>query len=49
MRGSIGGVTVGNGWLRNNPDLVYPEDHESMTDAELKEAVKVDRDDDYGS
>ncbi len=24
-RGSIGGVTVGNNWVRNNPDLAYPD------------------------
>ncbi len=39
-RGSIGGVTVGDGWLRNNPDLAYPDGHESMSDAELKDALK---------
>jgi hypothetical protein len=32
-RGSVGGVTMGNGWLRNNPDLNYPEGHEQMDDA----------------
>jgi hypothetical protein len=32
MRGSIGGVTVNNNWLRNNPDLLYPENHENMSD-----------------
>ena len=41
-RGSIGGVTVGDGWLRNNPDLAYPEGHDFMSDAELKEALRVD-------
>lgn len=41
MRGSIGGVTVGNGWMRNNPDLVYPENHENMDDATLREALRV--------
>ncbi len=39
-RGSIGGVTVGDGWLRNNPDLDYPEGHASMSDPELKAALK---------
>lgn len=41
-RGSIGGVTVGDSWLRNNPDLDYPEGHNFMSDAELKNALKVD-------
>ena len=41
-RTSIGGVTTGNGWLYNNPDLGYPEGHESMAEAELMEALKSD-------
>lgn len=48
MRGSIGGVTVGNGWMRNNPDLIYPENHENMDDATLKEALKVNPYEDRG-
>lgn len=47
-RGSIGGVTVGDGWLRNNPDLDYPEGHEFMSDEELKQVVskpEIDWDD----
>jgi hypothetical protein len=42
MRGSFGGVTLGNGWLRNNPELDYPDGHEDMTDNDLKSALKVD-------
>jgi hypothetical protein len=38
-RGSVGGVTMGNGWLRNNPDLNYPEGHEQMDDATLAAAL----------
>jgi hypothetical protein len=38
-RGSFGGVTVGNGWMRNNPDLVYPDGHELMDDATLGAAL----------
>ena len=32
----IGGITVGNGWMRNNPKLVYPDGHEVMSDKELR-------------
>ena len=39
---SVGGVTVGNAWLRNNPGLDYPDDHESMSDSDLKLALKSD-------
>lgn len=39
---SIGGVTIGDSWLRNNPNLNYPEGHEFMTDSQLKAALKVD-------
>jgi hypothetical protein len=38
---SVGGVTVGRSWLRNNPDLAYPEGHERMSDNELEEALRV--------
>lgn len=41
-RGSIGGVTVGSAWVRNNPELVYPEGHEDMTDEQLELALRVD-------
>ena len=41
MAGSIGGVTVGNNWIRNNPDLIYPDNHELMSDSELLEALKM--------
>ncbi|MCY9865049.1 hypothetical protein OTK49_21255 [Vibrio coralliirubri] len=41
IRGSVGGVTVGNQWMRNNPDLVYPEGHEDMDDATLLEAIST--------
>jgi len=41
MKRSIGGIIVGNGWLRNNPDLLYPEGHESMDDETLKKALGV--------
>ena len=41
-RRSIGGVTVGNSWMYNNPCLRYPEGHESMSEAELNDALKVD-------
>ncbi len=39
---SVGGVTVGNAWLRNNPDLVYPVGHEDMSDEELEIALRAD-------
>ncbi len=39
---SIGGITIGNSWLRNNPNLRYPEGHEFMTDSELKAALRFD-------
>jgi len=42
MRGSIGGVTVGNAWMRNNPCLQYPEGHENMDEDTLADALKVD-------
>lgn len=38
-RGSIGGVTVGNAWMRNNPDIAYPENHEDMDDETLLAAI----------
>lgn len=41
-RGSIGGITVGNAWMRNNPDLLYPEGHEQMDDATLLKAITID-------
>lgn len=41
-RGSIGGVTVGNAWMRNNPDLLYPAGHEQMDDATLLKAITID-------
>lgn len=41
MRGSIGGVTVGNGWMYNNPELVYPEGHEDMDERELEQALRA--------
>ena len=41
-RGSICGVTMNNNWLYNNPDLRYPEGHEQMDEAELREALKAD-------
>ena len=41
-RGSIGGVTVGNGWMYNNPCLRYPEGHESMSEQELEMALRED-------
>ncbi len=41
MTRSIGGITVGNGWLRNNPDIDYPEGHEKMDDEELRKAISV--------
>jgi len=43
-RGSIGGVTVGNAWMYNNPCLRYPEGHESMDEDELAEALMEDFD-----
>jgi hypothetical protein len=43
MRGSICGVTIGNGWMYNNPELVYPEGHELMSPAELRDALKRDQ------
>ena len=39
---SVGGITVGRSWLRNNPNLDYPEGHESMTDDELELALRSD-------
>jgi len=39
MRGSYCGVTVGNGWMYNNPDLIYPEGHEFMNPNELRSAL----------
>ncbi|MGR5368416.1 hypothetical protein [Photobacterium damselae] len=41
MRDSYCGITTGNGWMRNNPDLLYPEKHENMTDAELYNALHI--------
>lgn len=38
---SVGGVTVGNAWLRNNPNLRYPEGHEQMSDNEIEAALRV--------
>ena len=46
---SIGGITVGNGWMRNNPDLIYPEgvDCDALSDEELLKHIKIqDVDDD---
>lgn len=40
-RTSIGGVTTGNSWLFNNPDLAYPEGHLSMDDDDLRLALKI--------
>ena len=44
MRTLAGGVTTGNSWLRNNPDLAYPDDHENMSDSELMAAITIDDD-----
>jgi hypothetical protein len=41
-RGSIGGVTVGNAWMFNNPDLDYPDGHETMSDETLSAALKTE-------
>ena len=40
-RTSIGGVTTGNSWLFNNPDLAYPEGHLKMSENELRLSLKV--------
>ncbi len=53
-RGSIGGVTVGNNWVRNNPDLVYPEhltleSMQGMSNEEiLRELNEFNKDNPYG-
>lgn len=39
MRGSYCGVTIGNGWMREDPELIYPEKHEQMSDIELHDAL----------
>lgn len=41
MRGSVGGVTTGNSWLGNNPELAYPDGHENMSDSELMNAITI--------
>lgn len=41
-RGSIGGITISNAWMRNNPELQYPEGHEEMDDATLSRALQAD-------
>lgn len=38
---SFCGVTIGNAWLRDNPDLVYPINHQLMSDAELEKKIRV--------
>lgn len=38
-RGSIGGVTVGNGWMYNNPDLIYPDGFEGMDEQEQRQSL----------
>lgn len=38
---SIGGITVGNSWMRNNPDIAYPDGHEDMDDATLEKAIRA--------
>jgi hypothetical protein len=45
---SVSGITVGNSWLRNNPDLAYPDDHDNMSDKELEEALRVPEFIDFG-
>lgn len=40
--GRIGGISLGNGWIRNNPDLAYPDGHEKMDDATLMKHLKAD-------
>lgn len=33
---SINGVTIGNNWMYNNPDLVYPTGWQNMSPAQLE-------------
>lgn len=41
--GSVGGVTIAGSksWMRNNPEIDYPDNHEEMTDDDLYEAIKL--------
>ena len=41
-RGSIGGVTVGNGWMYNNPCLRYPDNFDDMDEEEQRKSLMAD-------
>lgn len=49
IRTSYCGVTTGNSWMYNNPDLIYPDNHEMMSPAELRDALRRDESSDIRS
>ncbi|WP_415912214.1 hypothetical protein [Neptuniibacter sp. QD37_11] len=40
-RGSVGGVTINNNWMYDNPDLAYPEGHKDMSEEQLRKALRA--------